>query len=115
MGQGNHDYKTLQTKVCYKIVERIYRRVLNGHGTKFGAIKIDLEENLIIDGNHRYIAYKLAGFEYEIKSYCKNLFEKPPYLNIENIKIDESSDWDLNNPKTMKFCNDDFLESYKKN
>ena len=51
--------------MCYSIIKRIHRRVLDGYGTKFGPIKIDQKTNLIVDGNHRYIAYKLANFDFE--------------------------------------------------
>lgn len=115
MYSGCHEYKTLQNGVCYYIVERIYKRVKQGHGHKFGAIKIDVKENLIIDGNHRYIAYKLAGFEFDIQPYCKNFSDKPPYKEIGDIRIDDQTDWDYNDPSKRKYCNDDFLHSYKEN
>lgn len=35
----NHEFFTTQTKICYSIIARIHRRVLEGYGTKFGAIK----------------------------------------------------------------------------
>lgn len=112
MNSEDHEYKTLQSGVCYFIVERIYNRVKQGHGHKFGAIRIDVGENLIIDGNHRYIAYKLAGFNFEIQAYCKNFSDKPPYKEIRNIRIDEESDWDRNDPKKVKYCSDAFLDAY---
>ena len=34
-------------------------------GYRFGGIKIS-EDGMIIDGNHRYIAYMIAGIEFEI-------------------------------------------------
>lgn len=37
----NHIFFTTHTKVCYSIIERIHRRVLDGYGTKFGPIKVD--------------------------------------------------------------------------
>lgn len=61
----DHILFTTHTKVCYSIIKRIHRRVLDGYGTKFGPIKIDQKTNLIVDGNHRYIAYKLANFDFE--------------------------------------------------
>lgn len=115
MSNESHEYKTLQSGVCYFIVERIYNRVMQGHGHKFGAIKIDVEEKLIVDGNHRYIAYKLAGFDFEIQPWCKNFSAKPPYREIRDIQIDDKVDWDQNDPKKLKYCNDSFLNLYKEN
>jgi len=52
----DHILFTTHTKVCYSIIERIHRRVLDGYGIKFGPIKVDQKTNLIVDGNHRYIS-----------------------------------------------------------
>ncbi|MFP5439803.1 MAG: ParB/Srx family N-terminal domain-containing protein [Bacteroidia bacterium] len=57
----NHEYFTTHSKVCFEIIRRIHRRVLLGYD--FGAIKVN-GNRLIIDGNHRYLAYKLAGINY---------------------------------------------------
>ncbi|MCT4140385.1 hypothetical protein HZP65_06490 [Elizabethkingia anophelis] len=103
-----HEYFTTHTKICYFIVERIYRRVKNGHGSKFGGIKIDDENRLIIDGNHRYIAYKLAGFQYEKISWRKNYSD--PHYDINDIKIEIEEDWDMNCEKNRKYCDDNFLK-----
>ncbi|MDM1071086.1 hypothetical protein HX001_01105 [Empedobacter brevis] len=109
LANGQHEYRTVQTKVCYFIIKRIYRRVLV-YGIDFGGIRIDITENLIIDGNHRYIAYKLAGFEFTVINGTKNHCDLHPFKSISSIKIDKTCDWDMNHKDTIKYCNDDFLE-----
>jgi hypothetical protein len=107
----DHKYKTTQTTVCKFVVERIYNRVKKGYGSKhFGAINIDKEENLIVDGNHRYIAYEMADIEYEIRSYTKSHCDIHPYKEIKDIQIDSIYDWDAYNHKTKKYLTDDFLK-----
>lgn len=105
-----HEYNTTHTILCYFVIERIYRRVKAGY--RFGGIKIDKKERLIIDGNHRYIAYKLADIEIEVIDYIKN--HSDISKNIKDIKIDIKEDWDKNNPKTQKYCTDEFLKDYTK-
>lgn len=105
-----HEYNTTHTILCYFVIERIYQRVKAGY--RFGGIKIDKKERLIIDGNHRYIAYKLADIEIEVIDYIKNSSDISK--NIKDIKIDIKEDWDKNNPKTQKYCTDEFLKDYTK-
>ncbi len=111
---NKHEYETVQVKVCLFVVERIYRRVKLGYGKAFGGIKIDLDHNLIIDGNHRYIAYKLAEYDFEIIKYCKNHCDSPPYRKINDFEVDLKTDWDKSHPNTKKYCTDDFLKDYCK-
>lgn len=107
-----HEYDTTHTRLCYFVIERIYRRVKAGY--RFGGIKIDTKEKLIIDGNHRYIAYKLAQIEIEYIDWLKNHCDIKPYNKIKNIEIDSDEDWDSNNPDTKKYCTDEFLKDYTK-
>ncbi|AQX85608.1 hypothetical protein OZ664_01015 [Elizabethkingia sp. HX WHF] len=104
----NHIFFTTHTKVCYSIIERIHRRVLDGYGTKFGPIKVDQKTNLIVDGNHRYIAYKLANFDFETIPWNKNYSDL--YNNINDFIIVINEDWDMNSEKNRKYCSDDFLK-----
>jgi len=106
LNKEDHEYFTTHSKVCFEIIKRIYRRVLLGYD--FGAIKVN-QNRLIIDGNHRYLAYELAGIDYEIIAGCRS-FSDPEYkLNTLNLVIDE--DWDYNRQDTRKFCTDDFLKN----
>ncbi|MCL1664150.1 hypothetical protein M2T78_07810 [Elizabethkingia ursingii] len=104
----NHEFFTTQTKICYSIIARIHRRVLEGYGTKFGTIKIDQLNKLIVDGNHRYIAYKLANFNFEIIPWNKNFSD--PCNTINDFVVITDEDWDMNSEKNRKYCNDNFLK-----
>jgi hypothetical protein len=101
----HHKYMTAHSKVCFAIIARIYRRVRMGY--VFGAIKVS-EDAMVVDGNHRYIAYRLANIEFEVieatRSQCDELKE------FRVIEIDIEQDWDLNNPMNKRYCNDDFLK-----
>ncbi len=101
----NHTYLTTHHKLCFAIVARIYKRVLNGY--RFGAIKIS-NQQLIVDGNHRYIAYTLAGIEFEVIKGTHSFCDSPKKFN--EIEIDVIQDWDANNPYNKRFCDDDFLK-----
>jgi len=103
----NHEYFTTHTKLCFFKIQRIYRRVIDGHGSKFGDIKIHEDSKLIIDGNHRYIAYKLANYPFNRINWSKN--HSDIHKNINEITIDYLEDWDKNNSETIKYCSDDFL------
>lgn len=48
-------------KLCIPIINRIYKKMLAG--INFSAIKVD--NNLICDGHHRYLASLLANFSIE--------------------------------------------------
>lgn len=111
LNSKEHKYKTNQTLVCKFVIERIYNRVKRGYGSKhFGAINIDISENLIVDGNHRYIAYEMASIEYEVQPYTKSHCDKHPYREIKDIKIDYHYDWDANDPTKFKYLTEDFLD-----
>lgn len=101
-----HKYLTTHQKLCFAIIARIYRRVLKGY--RFGAIKIS-NQQLIVDGNHRYIAYKLANVEIEILEATGSFCDQPKKFN--EVEIDIIQDWDANHPYNKKFCNDDFLKN----
>lgn len=100
-----HKYLTTHQKLCFAIIARIYRRVLKGY--RFGAIKIS-NQQLIVDGNHRYIAYKLANIEIEILEATRSFCDQPKKFN--DIAIDVLQDWDFNHPYNKKYCTDDFLK-----
>lgn len=100
-----HEYLTTHQKLCFAIIARIYRRVLQGY--RFGAIKIS-DERLIVDGNHRYIAYKLANVEIEILEATRSFCDQPKRFN--DVVIDILEDWDSNHPYNKRYCSDDFLK-----
>ena len=103
----NHEYSTTHSKLCFFKIHRIYNRVVAGYGPQFGDIKVHEESKLIIDGNHRYIAYKLAKFSFGKINWCRNFSDVEKAIG--NIEIDYTEDWDKNNKETIKYCSDDFL------
>lgn len=100
----DHDYSTAHKTLCFAIIARIYKRAMAGY--YFGAVKVD--KDMIIDGNHRYIAYKLAKIDFEIvkgsRSHCDEL------KSFKDIKIDTEQDWDANHPVNKRYCTDGFLK-----
>ena len=70
--------------------------------------KIDQLNKLIVDGNHRYIAYKLANFNFEIIPWNKNFND--PCNTINDFVVITNDDWDMNSEKNRKYCNDNFLK-----
>lgn len=101
---GKHEYKTAHTRLCFAIIARIYRRLKQGY--RFGAIKIS-EGEMIVDGNHRYVAYKLANIEFEVIEGTRSHSDQ--LKSFKDIDIDVKHDWDKNHESTRKFCTDDFL------
>jgi len=77
-------------------------------GHRFGSIIICRQKGMVIDGNHRYIAYLLAGVEISFQngtsSFC-DICRK-----YRDINLDVEQDWDANHPDTIKYLNDDFLK-----
>ena len=55
--ESEKDLKSTHAKLCFPIINRIYKKM--SIGIKFPSIKVD--GDLIIDGHHRYIASLLAG------------------------------------------------------
>jgi len=103
------EYQTAQYRMCFPIIKRMYRRIKMGYC--FGGVKICKDKGIVVDGNHRYIAYLLAQKEVEFilgrSSFCDKVVE---YNKIEFIT---DQDWDENSEDTRKFLNDDFLKEYK--
>lgn len=109
MKDTEHEYLTTHEVLCFAIIERIYRRILLGY--RFGSIKINNNE-LVVDGNHRYIAYKLAGVSIDVVKGGRSFSDVVKSFN--DVKIDEDQDWDLNCFKNKKYCKDDFLSECEK-
>lgn len=108
---AEHEYLTTHKKLCFAISQRIDIRVLKGY--YFGAIKVS-DSELIIDSNHRNIAYKLANIQFEIIEGSRSF--RDTLRNFNEIEIDIKVDWDFNHPKTRKYCTDNFLyEEDKRN
>jgi hypothetical protein len=61
------EYLPTHNKLSLPIINRIYKKMING--IKFEIVKVN--ENIIIDGHHRYISSELAKSEIEKTSYPK--------------------------------------------
>ena len=79
--------KSTQKKLCFPIINRIYKKMKSG--IKFSAIKVD--ENLIIDGHHRYIASIMA--EVPLELIPSNMTSATTIIDWSQILLD-SEDWD---------------------
>jgi hypothetical protein len=105
--ETDHVYSTAQIGLCFAVIARIYRRVLKQH--YFGDIKVD--GNMIVDGNHRYIAYKLANIEFDTVPWTRSFCDEAKKFN--GIKMDVKNDWDKEHPVNKVYCDDDFLAKGK--
>ena len=75
-----------QTKLCLPVINRIFKKM--SAGIKFTAIKV--ENSLICDGHHRYIASILANFPLEI--IPRNAASATTVVDWESV-IFEDEDW----------------------
>lgn len=57
--QNNLELKSTHNRLCYPIIERLYKKM--SIGIKFSGIKVD--GDVIVDGHHRYLASLLAGIK----------------------------------------------------
>ena len=103
---SNNDIELASThgKLCIPVIDRIFRKM--SAGIKFSEIKV--ENNLICDGHHRYIASLLANFSLEriqgnITSATTEIqwklvsFEDEDWDTEAKIKMLNEQDADYNN------------------
>lgn len=62
------DYLPTHNKLSLPIINRIYKKML--YDIKFEIVKVN--ENIIVDGHHRYISSELAKKEIEKTTYPKS-------------------------------------------
>ena len=79
--------QTQQSSVSKPVIQIYYDRIMNGE-TDVPPIKVD--GNIIVNGNHRYIACRLAGIEIGIIPWNGGNIDK--VISWLDIKIDED-DW----------------------
>ncbi|MCI0922549.1 hypothetical protein [Sphingobacterium rhinopitheci] len=99
------EHSTSHKKLCFAVVNRIYRRVKLGY--TFGGIKVCRDKNIVVDGNHRYVAYSIAGIRIDVIDATSSICDFAS--GFADIYLEFLEDWDANNPKTEKYLNDDFL------
>jgi hypothetical protein len=83
----NTELKPTHEKLCYPILERIYKKMCVG--IYFSGIKV--YEDIIIDGHHRYLASLLAGVSLERNP--SNITSATKTTTWNNIDLVEE-DWD---------------------
>lgn len=81
------ELSSTHAKLCYPIINRIYKKMLIG--IKFPSIKV--EDNLIIDGHHRYLASLLANSILDIAPGIKTSATSGYKWNEVTLDTD---DWD---------------------
>jgi hypothetical protein len=81
------ELKATQSKLCVPIINRIYKKM--SAGIKFSGIKVD--NNIICDGHHRYIASIIANYKLEyLPSIVTSATTIIPWKSI----LFEENDWD---------------------
>ena len=65
--ESNNTLRPTHKKLCLPIIDRIYRKMING--IKFDDIKVC--DTLIIDGHHRYVSSLLANIKLDTVSSAK--------------------------------------------
>lgn len=110
---NNHSFafKTAHKCLCFAIVRRIYYRCLAGY--YFGDIKVSAKNCLLVDGNHRYIAYLLAGVEFGVTAWTCS--DSDISLSFSALKIDYDDDWDSYSYNRLFITDGTWLESYRRN
>lgn len=81
------ELNSTHTKLCLPVINRIYKKMTAG--IRFSGIKV--EDNLICDGHHRYLASILANFPLERIPGNKTSATNP--VDWKSV-IFEEEDWD---------------------
>jgi hypothetical protein len=81
------ELSSTHTKLCLPVINRIFKKM--SAGIKFSAIKV--ENSLICDGHHRYIASILANFP--IERIPGNVTSATIAVRWESVAF-EDEDWD---------------------
>ncbi|ARS38849.1 hypothetical protein CA265_03795 [Sphingobacteriaceae bacterium GW460-11-11-14-LB5] len=90
LNNNEHKYQTAQQRLCFAIIKRMYRRVCQGY--RFGQIRICRYKNMVVDGNHTYISYSLAGILNDESDYTSSHCDMKRHYGT--VEIDEIHDWD---------------------
>ena len=99
----NNEIKLSSThkKLCLPVINRIFKKM--SAGIKFSGIKV--ENNLICDGHHRYIASIFSGFTLEI--IPGRITSATTVTNWKSV-IFEEDDWDT--PAKINILNEQDAE-----
>lgn len=105
----SEEINVTHNKVCFIIVFRIYMRV-SRLKKYYEHITIHSNDNLIVEGHHRYIAYKIANKKFTIKAGVKSHHQVAPHKKIKDLIVDYDQDWDKNSSliKHNDYCKINF-------
>lgn len=70
-------------------------------------MKVCQDKGIVVEGNHRFIAYSLAGIEFEVISGTSNRSDEISRYN--EISIDNDNDWDKHDPNNISYCDDNYI------
>jgi hypothetical protein len=101
---NNMELRCTQTEICTPLVNRLYKKMING--LRFKGIRVC--EGLICDGHHRYLAALLAGVPLDVDPWLKSgataaiewhsvSFTEDDYDTLEEIMEWNEEDADFNN------------------
>jgi hypothetical protein len=95
------ELRSTHTKLCLPVINRIFKKM--SAGIKFSGIKV--EDNLICDGHHRYIASILANFPLE--RIPGSITSATTAVHWESVTF-ENEDWDT--PAKINMLNEQDAE-----
>ncbi len=99
------EYETAQKGLCFAIIKRMHKRLMLGY--RFKPIRVCRYRNIVVDGNHTYIAYSIAGIPLEEfdGTSCPSDISKP----YRKMEVDFDDDWDDNSEVGRKHKSDEHL------
>ena len=86
---GNIELNPSQNSVSFPIIERIYKKMINGISIRKGILVS--EDLVIVDGHHRYLASLFANVELATSIAPLSLAKE--MIDWEAVKVDDA-DWD---------------------
>jgi hypothetical protein len=87
IAENKIEFSSTHSKLCLPIIDRIFKKM--SAGIKFAGIKV--ENGLICDGHHRYIASLLAN--YPLERFSGSTTSATQKVQWESV-IFENEDWD---------------------
>lgn len=112
MNNNKFEFMTVHKRLCFNIIKRIVRRCKQNY--YFDDVKVCLTKRIIVDGNHRYIAYLIAGIKFDVIKSTSSNCDNP--IDYSTLEVDFSNDWDVHQYKYRKYIDDgEWLEEFRRN
>jgi hypothetical protein len=80
--------KCTHKRLCIAIIQRLYKKMMAN--ISLPSIKVD--DDVICDGHHRYLASILAGYALHKIPHCKT--STTTVINWSQVSFDDETDWD---------------------